>query len=366
MESVDEINLDENIDQPKTNPEPKKQPEIKMDSSAKVKKQPNTWAITSIILFIAVIVLGIYAFGYDKSTIVQVDVMPEAELKTFMETQLNNLLNGQATTKIDTVTKSKGMYLVNMTLESSQGDEKMTAYVTLDGDYMFVQPLVLSEIPDPSAELEAQLSAIPKTEKAEAELFIMTYCPYGLQSQKAMLPVMSLLDDVADIEIKFVDYAMHDAKEVYENLRQYCIQLEQDDKYLDYATCFVQTDNYTNCIEEASIDKEKLDACMVRVDDDYNITALLEDESSWSSIYPPFNVNAEENVLYGVQGSPTLIINGETISVDRSPEAIKDAICAGFNDQPVECQTELSANAAAPGIGSLDAEYDANIQATCS
>jgi len=335
----------------------------------KVKTKMNTWAIISIVLAIALIIMVFNPFGDEQTTTIttNTNIMPKAEISSYMETQLNNLLSGQATTIVNSVSEDNGMYVVNMTLSSSsQGDEVMTAYVTKDAKYMFVQPLDLSEIPDPAEELQKTLDSIPKTEKAKAELFIMTYCPYGLQSQKAMLPVLSLLGDKADIEIKFVDYAMHDAKEVYENLRQYCIQKEQNDKYVDYATCLVQSDKYEECLVNASVDTTMLATCMNTTDIEYNITTLLNNQTLWNSIYPPFNVQKADNEAYGVQGSPTLVINGKTINVDRSPELIKQAICAGFTTQPEECQTELSENTAAPSIGPLDEEYNSNIQASCS
>jgi len=80
---------------------------------------------------------------------------------------------------------------------------------------------------------------LPKTDKPTIDLFVMSYCPYGVQAEQAMLPVMELLGDEADINIRFVYYAMHDWTEIEENTRQYCIQKEEPDKYIDYLSCFV-------------------------------------------------------------------------------------------------------------------------------
>ena len=57
------------------------------------------------------------------------------------------------------------------------------------------------------------------------------------------------------------------------------------------------------------------------------------------------------NDQYGVQGSPTLVINGAVVDVSRSPEAIKQAVCAGFTSPPKECEQTLSALAYQPGFG---------------
>ncbi|MEO0169501.1 MAG: hypothetical protein ABIL42_04710, partial [candidate division WOR-3 bacterium] len=63
---------------------------------------------------------------------------------------------------------------------------------------------------------------------------------------------MKLLGDKADISVHFVNYIMHGEKEVWENLRQYCIQKEQKDKFYDYMLCFVQSGDYEKCIKEAN------------------------------------------------------------------------------------------------------------------
>lgn len=56
----------------------------------------------------------------------------------------------------------------------------------------------------------------------------MSYCPYGLQAEKMFLPVYDLLKNKAEMGIYFVNYIMHDKKEIDENLREYCIQKEQE------------------------------------------------------------------------------------------------------------------------------------------
>ena len=46
-------------------------------------------------------------------------------------------------------------------------------------------------------------------------------------------------------------------------------------------------------------------------------------------------------------------INGKEISnVSRTPEAVKQVVCASFNTPPSECSTTLSTDASYPGIGS--------------
>jgi FKBP-type peptidyl-prolyl cis-trans isomerase 2 len=193
---------------------------------------------------------------------------------------------------------------------------------------------------------------VVKSGKPVLDVFIMSYCPYGLQMQKAVLPVMELLGDKAEINIKWVSYIMHGKQEIDENTRQYCIQKDFPDMYLDYANCFTVSGSVEDCLSDAGIDTAALDACIAEADAQFNITGLYEDQSTWSGgMYPLYMVDVAENQLYGVGGSPTTVLNGKVISINRSPEDVKKAVCCAFNEMPEECSTTLSTAAASPGIG---------------
>ncbi len=186
----------------------------------------------------------------------------------------------------------------------------------------------------------------------QVELFVMSECPFGLQMEKALIPVMELLGDNADIQIKWVSYLMHGAKERDENTRQYCIQKEQRARYLPYLRCYLEKDDSSACLAAAGIDTAKLDACVEQAKKDFGIMESWNDKSSWlSGRFAQFNINKEENQRYGVRGSPTLVINGETVRVQRSPEAVKEAICKAYKNPPKQCDTQLSSDAEAPGHG---------------
>jgi len=197
---------------------------------------------------------------------------------------------------------------------------------------------------------------VTKSDKPKVELFIMSYCPYGLQMQKAYIPVAKLLGTKADMQIKWVPYIMHGEKETQENTRQYCIQKEQSDKYLAYATCFVASTDTAACQKSAGIDAAKLQTCYDAADKEFSITANQNDQASWlSGRFPQYNVDKTIASQYGVQGSPTFVINGKQVSASRSSEAIKQAVCAAFNNPPAECKTALNTNQEAPGAGAIGA-----------
>ncbi len=195
---------------------------------------------------------------------------------------------------------------------------------------------------------------VPKTNKPKVELFVMSYCPYGLQMQKAYLPALDLLKNKADIDVKFVSYAMHGEKEVTENTRQYCIQGEQGSKYSAYLSCFVAgaSADSAACLASAKVDQKKLSTCMAKIDQKFGITAKFNDKASWlSGQFPIYPIHQDLNDKYGVQGSPTLVINGVQAEVNRTPEAIKQAICNAFNKAPAECGTVLSNQPYQAGFG---------------
>ena len=194
--------------------------------------------------------------------------------------------------------------------------------------------------------------AVPKTDKPKVELFVMAYCPFGLQMEKAYLPAWNLLKDKADIDVKFVSYSMHGKKEVDENTRQYCIEQNQPAKYQTYLKCFTGKDDYKGCLGTAGISEGSLTSCIDATNKKFAILDKYNDKSTWlSGQYPVYPVHQDLNDKYGVQGSPTLVINGVQADVGRTADAVKQAICAAFNTAPAECGQTLPNTAYQAGFG---------------
>jgi protein-disulfide isomerase len=244
--------------------------------------------------------------------------------------------------------------LINITT-SYQGND-IPVYMTRDGRFVILDGIGAINIEDYKKEAAAQEAAaqqapeVPKSDKPVANVFVMSYCPYGLQMEKAVIPVMELLGGKADIEINFVHYVMHGEKEADENTRQYCIEKEQPDKYVAYLSCFVQSDNTESCQTDVGIDKAQLASCIADAEATYNITGIFK---ASTDPYPPYPVDAALAQQYGVQGSPTFVLNGVTLQLNRSPEAVKEAICDAFISPPAECNQTLSTASEAAGIGPL-------------
>lgn len=316
------------------------------------------------LVIIAVVIIG-GAIIYTNQKNLPETLSPQKAAEKAIGFINQNMLQGEITASLIDVTESNGLYKMKFKVE----EEEIESYVSLDGQLLFFQPIDMGEISSPAQE-ESQSQEIPETDIPDVKLFVMSYCPYGLQAQKALLPAYNLLRDKAEIGVYFVNYIMHEKKEIDENLRQYCIQAGQRDKYLAYATCFVKDGDYEKCLSEAGIDKNSLDSCITQTDQEYKITEKYNDKSTWlNERYPLFDVHTGLNQQYGVGGSPTIVINDAVIVTDkrscpdesidclvladftRSPEEFKKAICQAFNTPPEECSQTLSTDVASPGLG---------------
>jgi cell division protein FtsB len=123
------------------------------------------------------------------------------------------------------------------------------------------------------------------------ELFVMSHCPYGTQVEKGILPVIRLLGDRIKFNIRFCSYAMHGKTEIDEEMTQYCIQKEENAKYLDYLTCFLNEGNTEFCLKNESINRELLKSCLSETDNLYNVSEYYNDTSKWfMKKYPPNNM----------------------------------------------------------------------------
>ncbi len=249
-----------------------------------------------------------------------------------------------------------GMYKVTTSYQGSEID----VYITKDGRWLFLSEPVDTEdenvIDNSQDDVEQVPTEVPKTDTPEAHAFVMSYCPYGLQFLKAYIPVIELLGDEANLDVNFVNYIMHGEDEIQENSRMYCIQKEQPEEFTEYLRCFVVEGDYDGCMEEVGIDVDGVVSCMDSLDETYGITELYNDESTWrNGVYPPYPVENELNEQYSISGSPTFILNGERVSVSRSAESIKEAICNAFNNPPEECEQSLSSTAEEPSFGAIGA-----------
>lgn len=306
----------------------------------------NYWAIATVILAI-LLIITLINWQMTKCSIVKPEVAGQKVLE---------FANNQgANAKLISTSDSGSLYEVILSITGQDGSaQEVPVYVTKDGKVLVPQPILLeTKTNNTPSQTQPTPTNIPKTDKPVVEAFVMSHCPYGTQIEKGLLPVVETLGNKIDFKLKFVYYAMHPTQgEVEEQLNQYCIQRDQNNKFLDYLTCFLEAGDGEGCIDSVGIDKTKLTTCTEATDEAYSITANLEDKSSWlSGRFPKFDIHKADNEKYGVGGSPTLIINGVQAQTGRDSISLLNAICGAFNVAPEECNTEFEAGTPTPGFG---------------
>ncbi|MCX6796016.1 MAG: thioredoxin domain-containing protein [Candidatus Falkowbacteria bacterium] len=286
----------------------------------------------------------------------------------------NNLLAPGDKVTVKGITEEDGLYKLTVTLSSGQ---EVTSYLSKDGQRFYPQSINIAEVEaqkkaqtqNAAAQNNAPVAAtdVTKADKAKVELFVMSYCPYGTQIEKGILPVVAALGSKVDFELKFCDYAMHGEKELKENLTQTCIEKNEPQKFAAYLTCFLEADDSAGCLVKAKINKSKLDTCVSSTDKQYKVMEGFNDKSTWvGGNYPKFDVFKADNEKYGVGGSPTLVINGKQVSSGRDPKSLLATVCAGFNTQPEECKQVLSSETPSAGFGSAASGAAASASGGCA
>ncbi|MEI6379227.1 MAG: hypothetical protein WCO55_06245 [Candidatus Falkowbacteria bacterium] len=335
----------------------------------------------NLIILAVVIILFVVGVFLTKNQAAKTLTPAEAKAKTEQFIKDNLLSEGTKFTLSDAKEYNAGLYEVDVTLDGSK--EPIKSYITKDGKLFVPQGMDIAEVTkqtadskkaagatDPAAAAKtAPATEAPKSDKPVVEVFVMSYCPYGTQIEKGIIPVAQALGKTIDFKIKFVDYAMHGDKELKENMFQYCIDQEQHDKMLTYVDCFVKSaaGDQAGCAASTKVDVKKANACVAKVDKQFKIMEVFgKGQSAWGSQFPPFPVYAADNKKYSVGGSPTLIINGKEISASRDAASLAKVICGAFNKAPAECSKAFDATAPAAGFGSAAAPAGAAPAANCA
>lgn len=282
--------------------------------------------------------------------------LSQEEAKTKVEKFIkDNLVAPGTPVEIKGVSEENGLYKIPV----SVAGQEIVSYLTKDGKKFFPQGMDIAEIEKQAQSKNQQGSqagseAAVKSEVPEVELFVMSYCPYGTQIEKGVLPVLETLGKKIKFSLKFVDYAMHGEKEIKENLRQYCIEKNEPGKLNSYLNCFLKKGEGTenSCLKEAGVNVAKLESCIASADAEFKVTEKFRDKNTWNNgQFPPFDIHKKDNEKYGVKGSPTLVINGSEVSAGRDSASLLKAVCSGFVNPPKECEKELSSVAPSPGFG---------------
>ena len=313
-------------------------------------KQNFNKIILPILLILILAIIGYFSFKKTSKN------LNETQARAKVESFVNSfLMSGGNKATIKEVTDEYGLYKFKIDIVTSV----VESYLTKDGKLFFPQALDVDKISsgkgngDTSGANQAapSSSVSKKSDKPKIELFVMSYCPYGTQIEKGILPVVEALGKKIDFELKFCNYSMHGDKELTENMTQDCINKEQTAKFNTYLKCFLGSGDSAACMTSTGIDKNKVSTCVAKVDSQYKVMENSKNKVNYQGSYPSFDLYKADNEKYKVGGSPTLIINGEEIQSGRDSASLLKTICSAFNNAPKECQTTLSSDSPAPGFG---------------
>jgi hypothetical protein len=249
-----------------------------------------------------------------------------------------NLAQG-GTASLVSAGEVSGIYKITI---SYLGNE-IPVYSTKDGKFFITGVMDTGEEISSGVEEPANT---PKTDRPDVNLFVMSQCPYGVQAEGVMEPIVELLGNKINFGLKFIASgtaasgfsSLHGQPEVDEDIRQACIIKHYPEKLFSYLSC-ANADYrnigsvWENCSASAGIDTEKIKTCF---NGDEGKTLLAE------------NIKLADK--FGVGGSPTLMINNITYNGARSAEAFKQAICSAFNTPPAECSQTINATASSAPV----------------
>lgn len=178
-------------------------------------------------------------------------------------------------------------------------------------------------------------TAVPRSvdKPAKLEFFVMSKCPYGVQVEKAVAPVLDKLGGNVDFHITYIGQkqgdqlsSMHGPGEVTGDIAQLCAHEVAPDQYVKMIECqdadpaHVDT-NWESCGKQAGIDTGAVKACM--------------DSRGQQLLAASFD-QAQQR---GATGSPTIFLNGKSYEGGRKSADFMRAICNSFDGtKPADCQ----------------------------
>jgi hypothetical protein len=289
----------------------------------------NKWAVLSVVLAVLLVVsLGFFIFDGSIS-----------------EKTAGNIVMAFATeqgvsAELVSIEKESSLFLVTLDIDG----QEVPVYLTEDGNNLVpsIIPITPTEAA-PSQPAAPEPTNVPKSDKPEVELYVWSYCPYGVLAQGPLAEVASLLGDSAEFTI-VPYYDGHGAYENQQNKIQSCIQELSPDKYWAYAAGFV-SDIYPACSSQRTEECDLTESVKLMTSLGIDSTGVMSCVTSdGDALYAAASSQAQQN---GVQGSPTVIVNGVKLNVARNAEAYKTAICSAYNDSPSECGEVLDSTAVA-------------------
>ncbi len=170
---------------------------------------------------------------------------------------------------------------------------------------------------------------------AKLEFFVMSKCPYGVQVEKAVAPVLAKLGDNVDFHLTFIGQkqgdqlnSMHGPTEVAGDIAQLCARDLAPDKYMQMIECqdadpqHVDT-NWESCGKQVGIDTAAVRSCI--------------DSRGQQLLAASFDEAAQR----GATSSPTMFLNGKPYNGGRRTNDFLRQICNSYEGGKPEACTNL-------------------------
>lgn len=253
--------------------------------------------------------------------------------------------------KAGEVVEESGLYKIAISIE---GQPDQYAYVTKDGTKFIQQAMLFSDIEKQQAEQkkaeEEASKPITKSDKPTVDLYVMSFCPFGNQSEDTLKPVYDLLKNKVSFNFHYIVSSngdtissLHGEKEVVQNEREACVLKNYGkDKWFSFVgyvnkNCGSDGACWEDGAKSLFLDKNKITSCV----EAQGVALMKEDEK----------ISTEA----GATGSPTMLINGTSTKIVYqygNSDAYKQAICDAFNKAPAECAKKLSTETSTTAGGS--------------
>lgn len=173
---------------------------------------------------------------------------------------------------------------------------------------------------------------VKSADAVNLDLYVMSQCPYGVQVENAVKPVMDSLKGKINLDINFIGSAangkfnsMHGQNEVDGDIIHLCAKKYYPNSYLDFIVC--QNSNprdfkgtLQNCATQNKMDSNKITSCMEGEEGTQLLSASFQKSDS-----------------VGARGSPTIFINNQPYNSNRDTQSFLNAVCSYFSIKPSAC-----------------------------
>lgn len=318
----------------------------------------NLWqalALIFAVLFIGALLGKIPTLGGTSSFGTQISSNDAANKAV---SYINSNLIQSGSSSLVSVQESNGLYNVTVNYQN----QNIPVYLTKDGTLLFVSmPIDITKSPTSVATATSSQAQV-KTAKPTVDLYVMSFCPYGVQAEGFMKPVADLLGSTADFRVRFIAtisgnttgsvQSLHGSEEANEDLRQECIM-----KYYPTSTYWNYVQNFDNNCPSLRGNDTAVDNCWKNAASQFGIdTTKIQTCANNGEGLGLLQQDVALVNQNGISGSPTLLINGVTYNGDRSTAAYQQAICSSFTNPPAACSqtitsTNTSTAAASGGCG---------------